>query len=1813
MSAADLSEAKKELLRQRLRSRQADRPGQTGHAAQADRAIPRRPEGAEPPLAPAQEPIWFMEHFTPGTATYTIAMAVRLRGPLDADGLREALARLPERHESLRHRFPATDEGLPAVHVVPEADVPLREAAATTDEEAVALIDAESAIPLDLAAGPLLKALLVKKGRDEHVLALFVHHIVADGQSAHLLMRDLLALHRGEDPAAPAVRYGDVALWQCGRRFDRELAYWRRELAALPRADLPLDRPRPPRQCFDGTSHVHELDPELVDRLTELGGRHGATRFMTMLAAFQLLIARYSGQDDFAVGTPVAGRTRPELDDVVGMFVNTLVLRARLDGDPSFAELLARTRDTVVEALDHQELPFSRLVDALGVPRDPSRQPLVDTLFSMHDFANRSDDGEVSDFPLRPGSARHDLELYLVPTPGGGLACTFTYKTTLFDAGTVERMAGHLEALVRAAVAEPGVPVSRLPLPLGEDAGLIASWNDTAADFPAHATLHGLVEEQVARTPGATAVTFRGASVTYRELDERANRVAHRLIGLGVGTGALVAVCAERSIELVAALLGVLKTGAAYVPLDPDYPADRLAFTLSDSGAPVVLAQRRLADRLGDAAMVLLLDEPAEAADVPVTSPGPAGEPGTAAYMIYTSGSTGRPKGVPNSHRGIVNRLDWMQKRYGLTPDDVVLQKTPAGFDVSVWEFFWPLTTGARLVLAEPGGHRDPAYLRDLINAEGVTTTHFVPSMLAVFLAEEGAATCASLRRVICSGEELPVDLAVRCLRTIPAELHNLYGPTEAAIDVSSWECTLDRLSGRIRVPIGSPIQNITLHVLDRHRRPVPVGMPGELHIGGAGVALGYHDRPELTAERFFDGLYRTGDAARWLPDGTIDFLGRLDNQVKLRGLRIELGEIEAALREKAGAREAVVVVRADRLVAYLVGVPEEAAQAAAMRAAVRDMLPEYMLPSQFVFLEALPLTPNGKLDRTALPTPAASAGDTEYAEPATGAEKTIAAVWAEILGVERVGLDDDFFDLGGHSLLAIRIVAKLRTAGVGRLGLVDVFSHRTVRELAAFAERPVPAGPRPLLQRLTPAGRTARLTYVCVPYGSGSAVVYQPLADALPGDHALYAVAIPGHDIGLDEEAMEFDALAARCAEEILSIEGPIVIYGHCGVGAALAVELARRVEAAGREVEALYIGAIFPFARPRGVLGRLSSLADVDRLSRSQTDINRLKARGVDLDELDPGVADRIIRTMRQDSKAAEKFFTELFDSPDRQRLKAPIISVVGERDPATDFYEERYREWAFLSDTNALVVLDEGGHYFLRYRAAELAEILRTHRSLDRPAPHEPDDSWWVHGVSTSVTHNADSASGTHSADPASGTRDSGPAAEPAVRPGMTRFLTVSAGQQISMIGSALTGWALPLTILVDSGSIAQFSILAVLNLAGLLVSPLAGAIVDRGDRRRVMLLADFACAGIQLVLACLILFGELRLWQVYLLIVALSIATNFQRLAYTSAIPQLVPKRYLGHAMGVTQMANGVAQLVVPLIAAGLLAWIKLGGIVIIDVASYVFAIAAVLAVRFPDTLPWRPREPLSTEIRKGFAYTWNERGLRAMLVFFAVLNIFLSPLLLLVSPLVLSFATLTEVSVISMVTGLGVMLGGLTMAVWGGPAKWRFRGVLVSTLAIAAGSVVTGLRPSLLVIGAGAFSLTFFLTLMNAMYSTIVQIKVPYRYHGRVFALNTLVAWSTLPIGMGLVAPLGAALFDPLLAPGGALAPTVGAVIGVGPGRGIAFLYLVCALGMAAVVAGALRVRRLARFDADMPDALPDDLVGMETIEKRREAKTAPAA
>ncbi|MEV4140091.1 amino acid adenylation domain-containing protein [Dactylosporangium sp. NPDC049742] len=1798
----DVSATRRALLERRLRRQ-----------APAEAGIPRRDPGAPAPLSFAQERLWFLEQFAPGSGAATIPVVLRLHGPLDADALAAALTRVVARHEPLRSRFVDDGDGRPQLRVDPPAPVHLPVLAAADHDEAHAIVARHVTEPFDLAAGPPLRPALVRLADDDHLLVLAVHHIVTDGWSMDLFAAELTAaldagpaaLEAGQ-AAGPAggdlpelpVTYGDYAAWQrermAGPAKDADLAYWRAAVAGVEPLDLPLDHPRPARQTFHGAEHTVDLGGDLRDALHELARAHGATLSMVLLAAFQAVLGRTGGQTGFAVGSPVAGRVRPELERLVGMFVNTLTLRADLSGDPTFAELLHRTRETCLDAYAHQELPFEQLVQELNVPRDVRRPPLFQALFAMQNYQEATGERPggltFGHWPAPVTATRFEVELYVKEGPGE-LWATLVYNTDLFAPATAHRFAGHLDRFLRAVAADPGLRLSDVDLLTGEErAGLVRP--PVHVDVDPHATLTSLIDRMLVEHAGATAVTFDGRHLTYAELDARSAALARHL-----PAGSLVAVCADRSFELVVALLAVLRAGAAYVPLDPGYPADRLRFMIEDAKAPVVLVQRRHLGKLppGGTATVIDLD------DVPAGGGSVSGpRPDDVAYVIYTSGSTGRPKGVPNTHRGIVNRLDWMQRRFRIGPGDTVLQKTPAGFDVSVWEFFWPLMTGARLVLARPDGHRDADYLRDLIVAERVTTVHFVPSMLAVFLAADGVAGCTSLRRIVCSGEELPADLARRCVATLPAELHNLYGPTEAAIDVSAWQCDGDALTGQARVPIGHPIQNIALYVLDDRLRPVPVGVPGQLFIAGAGLATGYLHRPALTAERFRPDpygppgtrMYATGDLARRLADGSIDFLGRIDTQVKLRGLRIELGEIEVALRAVPGVLDAAVIVREDRpgdkkLVAYLVG---ECDGTAALRTALKHRLPDYMVPAAFVTLPALPLSPNGKLDRKALPAPQLRRDATDLVEPSTDSERLVAGIWRELLDVDRIGVDDDFFDLGGHSLIATQVVARLRkTAGAG-ISVLDTFQHRTVRDLAALLDQPAAArGPRPLLNELTrpvpPDQRVGSL--VCVPYGGGSAVVYQPLADALPAGWSLFAVAIPGQDIGLREEPLPLDELAARCTQEILEkVDGPVIVYGHCGVGSSVAVELARRLEAARRTVEAVYIGAVFPFARPTGRFsGLLSKLAGREALLSNRVYENWMRSMGVDMAEFDAAEADEIIRTMREHSRIAEDYFTGLFEAK-IDKLRAPVISVVGDRDPQTEFARERFKEWHFLTDSAALVVLDEGGHFFLRYRSAELAGIVTAVHATDVPLA-DPDGGWKVAERSTS---------------------DGGRAAAPdGPQPSMRRFLTVAGGQLVSIVGSALTEFAVPLWIYLETGSLVRFAVFAVLGLVpGMLVAPFAGAVVDRYDRRKVMLFGDVAAGSSQAVLLVLALSGTLRVGHIYVLLVVLSVALTFQRLAFASAVPQLVPKRYLGHANGIVQLTFGAGQFIVPLAAAGLMATVGLRGVLLFDVASYTVAVAVLLAVKFPRTLAWVRRETFWQEVVGGWRYALGPGGLRPVLVFFAVLNLFMTPLFLLLSPLVLSFADLDAVARVSMAGGLGAIVGGLLMSFWGGPRQQRVRGMLLLVLALAVCSALPGLRANELLIAAGALGMSLGLTVTNGVYTTIVQVKVPQRFHGRVFAVNTVIAFSTIPIGYAVVGPLGSRLLEPLMAPGGALAGSVGALIGTGPGRGTALLFLLLATVMAAQVLVSLRLPSLAGFDARVPDAAPDDLIGAQARAAKKE-------
>ncbi|MFI7108503.1 amino acid adenylation domain-containing protein [Nonomuraea sp. NPDC050227] len=955
--------------------------------------IPRRAEGSDPPLSFAQERLWFMEQFAPGTSAYVLPVSARLRGPLDAGRLRESLDAVVARHESLRMTFPAGPDGRPQVRVADRLRVPLRVVDVPDEAAARQVLSADAALPFELADGPLLRATLVRLAPDDHALLVAVHHIVADGWSADLILRELLT----PPQSGPPLGYGDYASWQrerlSGDRLAGDLAFWRAELDGMQVLDLPLDRPRPPRQSFRGGWHDVQID---VAAFGELCRAEGATLYMGLLAAFQVLLARWSGTTGFAVGSPVAGRTRPEFEDMVGLFVNLLPLRARLAGDPGFAELLRRTRDGAIEVYGHQELPFEKLVAELDPERDVSRPPLVQVLFALQSYR-----GDGEGFEPDSTTTRFDLELYAAER-GEQLEGRFVYNAELFRPETIERLAQRFAALLRAVVASPDVPVGRLDILPDEERKQLARWNATEREHPG-GTLHELVFEQAERTPDATALVFEGDRLTYRELAERARAVA---AGLDVRVDQPVGVCMERGLDLPVVLLGVMAAGGAYLPLDPADPEERRRGMLADAGAATVLT----------------------AAGSGGGFTPPSVREDNLAYVIFTSGSTGRPKGVGVSHRAIVNRLRWMQDTFQLTPQDRVLHKTPTTFDVSVWELFWPLITGATMVIARPGGHRDTAYLRDLIKTENITTTHFVPSMLQAFLEEEGIRLPP---RIICSGEALPPH-------DLPG-LHNLYGPTEAAVDVSWHACR----PGETTVPIGRPVDNTTLHVLDAHLQDVPIGTPGELYIGGIQLARGYLGKPALTAERFLPApnggrLYKTGDLARWLPSGELEYLGRTDHQVKIRGMRVELGEIEALLREQPGVTAAAAKLVNGRLVGYVVGdVPD-----------LSDALPDFMIPTAWVRLDRLPVTANGKLDRAALPAPDRPA-DLPWEPPRGAAEIAVAQVWQEVLGLDRPGRHDTFFAVGGDSISSLKVVARLRATGYD-VELQQLFTHQAVAELAA-------------------------------------------------------------------------------------------------------------------------------------------------------------------------------------------------------------------------------------------------------------------------------------------------------------------------------------------------------------------------------------------------------------------------------------------------------------------------------------------------------------------------------------------------------------------------------------------------------------------------------------------------------------------------------------------------------------------------------------------------------------------------------------------
>nr|VFK28488.1 MAG: amino acid adenylation domain-containing protein [Candidatus Kentron sp. MB]VFK32876.1 MAG: amino acid adenylation domain-containing protein [Candidatus Kentron sp. MB]VFK75925.1 MAG: amino acid adenylation domain-containing protein [Candidatus Kentron sp. MB] len=1075
MKAALSLQEKRAFLRQRLRD-EATRI-KTNH-----------------PLSYGQRALWFLHQGAQESTAYNVALTMRIGSRLDISALRTAFETLVARHAALRTTF-SEQNGKPVqvIHGYREIYFEEFDASGDTEEGLHRRVTEMHRRPFDLEQGPLLRVSLFRHGPKDYVLLISAHHIVSDGWSLWLLMLELLSLYPSQKigrtltlPPLPW-QYQDFVHWQAellaGPEGERLWDYWRQRLSGkLPVLHLPTDRPRPPMQTNNGAVVTFVLPAILTEELKEQAQRSGATLYMILLAAFQVLLHRYTGENDILVGSPSAGRDRGEFEGIFGYFVNPIALRANLEGNPTFLAFLDQVRQTALEGLAHQNYPFPLLVERLKPVRDANRFPIFQVIFALHKphqdeelsiFWSGGEDENASverdgllltPFKIVQQEGLYDLVVELVEERQL-LFGSFKYNTDLFKARTITRMAGHFRRLLEGIVAQPSMPIAQLPLLTdAERQRMLVDWNDTEAPYPRDTCIHELFEEQAAKRPGAVAVVFEDQEVTYGEINIRANRLAHRLRALGVGPEVLVGILVEQSVEMVVGLVAILKAGGAYVPLDPEYPAERLAFMAKDTGLAVLLCHEATRGRAPkcSASIIELDSELASIAEESPDNPIRLASPDNLAYVIYTSGSTGKPKGVGIEHKNLANLIAWHCRNFSLTPKDRCTQVASLSFDAAVWEIWPVLTKGAILYPVSRITASDPSAIKEWIVSRDITIC-FLPTPLAQIVVSEEWSAFGSLRFLLTGGDQfktrIPPDL--------PFHVVNNYGPTENTV-VTTTGCIEPGIS---LPPIGAPISNTRVYLLDAQMNPVPIGVVGELYIGGAGIARGYLGRPELTAEKFIPDpfsdnldarLYRSGDLCRWLPNGTLEFLDRIDQRVKIRGLRIELGEIESVLTEHPAIQQAVVIVwerhpNDKRLVAYYVQEQEETPAPGKLRHFMEEQLPPYMVPAEFVLLKSIPLTPNGKIDRGRLPTPDPFQRNVEeeFIAPRTQAEKTLAGIWNDLLGHENIGIHDNFFDLGGHSLLIVQVQARLREHFSPAPNITDIFQYPTIRTLANFLERP--------------------------------------------------------------------------------------------------------------------------------------------------------------------------------------------------------------------------------------------------------------------------------------------------------------------------------------------------------------------------------------------------------------------------------------------------------------------------------------------------------------------------------------------------------------------------------------------------------------------------------------------------------------------------------------------------------------------------------------------------------------------------------------
>lgn len=1773
------------------------------------------------PLSFVQQRLWFLSQFEKEAATYNGALAIRLKGELNIPVLQKSLDFFIDRHEVLRTVYTVINDQ-PVQRILPSVKVPLSIEDLThyehaEQEEMVRSITVEEEKKyIDMENGPLVRFKLLKLTDSEFVFIFALHHILYDGWSVGIFRKELTEIYNSflegkmPDLLELKIQYADFALWQRkkleGDLFNKQMNYWKKKLGGcVSLLELPAPRPRPRIHTHRGDLIEYSINSVLSESLKELSSINGCTLFMTLLAAFKVLLFRYSNQEDIIIGTPIANRNHSDLENIFGCFVNKLAIRTIVNGNPKFTELMEKVKTSTLEAYDNQDLPFEKIVDELNVTPDISHTPIYQVNFYLdkeEKYNKPLTNLLQEDLNIEANSAKFDLFVLITDT-AEGLKIKFNYYSDLFNRSDMEQMVTHYVKILEEVAKNPQQSIENIPL-LSEEENkkILYDWNRTYKEYPENKTILDFFCQQAARTPNATALVFKDKKMTYRELDDKSGSLANYLKSLGIGAGSLVGVLFERSFEMVISLYAIMKAGGAYVPLDPSLPSERLKFMLEDAKLSAILTLEKLAVKVPETTTNIISLDAKEKSwntyshEICISKISPE-DP---CYVIFTSGSTGKPKGVVNLHKGLYNRLFWMQEAFKLTNNDVVLQKTPYTFDVSVWEFFWPLMTGASLVIAKPEGHKDSQYLADLIQKHKITTLHFVPSMLGIFLEEPNAIRCKSIQRVICSGEALSKALQDKFFEKLNARLFNLYGPTEASIDVTWFEC--HRNSDLLTVPIGKPISNIQMYILDRHLQPVPVGVHGELHIAGIGLAKGYLNRDDLTNEKFIKNpftndtaarMYKTGDVAYYNCDGTIEYAGRIDFQVKVRGLRIELGEIEAVLNSHPSVNQSVVTVYSECeerkiITAYIKLNPNQKENTTndILRNFLKEKLPDYMVPGYFIILDEIPVSSNGKADRKALPPPKFERNQSRRIIPPSNAiEKRISDIWCNILKLKEVSIDDNFFDIGGDSLTATLVSRRIDP----HLSVIEFFKHPTISELSNYLKTNKTLK-KDLLYELTQpvADKNMKVSLICIPYGGAGAITYQALAHALPECYSLYAVELPGHDYSNpDEPLMSIEDVAKKVIIEIKEkIEGRFALYGHC-VGGALTTEIARLMELKGISPQAVFLGGSLPNARfPNKFMEFMERVFPKNKFRSKRDLVERLRVMGGETDIQNPKEKEFFIKNLFFDAQEAEDYFTRKINYQGFEALNAPFIFVGGERDRTTVLFEDRHLEWGLFSKKVSYDMIKGAGHFFHKHQAKELANIIDV--NLKRITSSTEKSTEEI--TDTTLTKSAEGTS-----------RLSWKASS---------FFIVALGQLLSVIGTTLTSFAVGIWMFQKTGAVSEYALLFVSNvLPGILTLPFAGALADRFDRKKIMIISNIIAAFGSFMLIISFLSGMLKPWHVYTAAAIGSVANSILIPAYMAAVTQLIPKRYFGQANGLVQLSLTTGSFLAPLMGSFLLGTIGLSGIFIIDITTFSFAVISLLIIKFPNTLFEKREESFFKEITGGWDFIMKRKSMRALVFFFVITNFFMASSDVLLTPMVLSFASPATLGIISAFSGAGLMIGSLIITLWGG-TKRRSLGMIGFVLLAGLSIVIMGLKPLAISVTIGLFFFALFISFIQTHWQSLIQIKVGQELQGRVFSTNQMLAQMMRPLAFFVSGKLADRIFEPAMKEVGILYNTFGALIGTGPGRGMG-LIMVCVgtLIMIWAILG-LKYKPLYHIEDILPDAiLPSFIEGSkDEIQKALDRK-----